>query len=77
MSSMLAGAAFAGSVSADDYTCVGTSQDDSADTENYNDYLQTIYGRENGIPGGCANDIAQTNDGVLWFGTYGGLPLYL
>lgn len=76
MSSMLAGAAFVGSVSADDHTCVGTSQDDSADTENYNDYLQTVYGRENGIPGGCANDIAQTNDGVLWFGTYGGLYRY-
>lgn len=43
---------------------------------NYNTYLQTIYGRENGIPGGCANDIVQTNDGVLWIGTYGGLYRY-
>ena len=26
--------------------------------------------------GGCANDIVQTNDGVLWIGTYGGLYRY-
>ena len=25
--------------------------------EDYSSYLQTVYGRENGIPGGCANDI--------------------
>lgn len=42
----------------------------------YNTYLQTVYGRENGIPGGCANDIVQTNDGVLWIATYGGLYRY-
>ncbi len=24
----------------------------------------------------CANDIVQTNDGVLWIGTYGGLYRY-
>ncbi len=71
---------FAGSlciqgVHADEHTEVaGGSEEKSA--ENYNKYLQTIYGRKNGIPGGLANDIAQTNDGVLWFGTYGGLYRY-
>lgn len=46
------------------------------ETPDYNSYIQTVYGRENGIPGGCANDIVQTNDGILWIGTYGGLYRY-
>lgn len=43
---------------------------------NYNTYIQTIYDGENGLPGGMANDIAQTKDGILWVGTYGGLYRY-
>lgn len=39
-------------------------------------YIQTIYNAENGLPGGAANAIAQTKDGVLWIGTYGGLYRY-
>ncbi len=39
----------------------------------YNTYIQTVYNGSNGLPGGMANDIAQTQDGVLWVGTYGGL----
>ena len=42
----------------------------------YNDYVQTIYSNNNGLPCGEANDIAQTNDGVLWIGTYAGLYRY-
>ena len=42
------------------------NQNNIEETPDYNTYLQTVYGRENGIPGGCANDIAQTNDGILW-----------
>ncbi len=42
----------------------------------YNDYVQTIYSSNNGLPCGEANDIAQTNDGVLWIGTYAGLYRY-
>lgn len=45
-------------------------------TDNYNAYVQTIYNGENGLPGGTANAIAQTNDGILWIGTYGGLYRY-
>lgn len=63
--------------------CVYASSDNSRNNQNnieetpdYNTYFQTIYGRENGIPSGCANDIAQTNDGILWIGTYGGLYRY-
>ena len=43
---------------------------------NYNDYVQTIYSSLNGLPCGEANDIAQTNDGILWVGTYAGLYRY-
>lgn len=50
-------------------------QSDNDKIQDYSSYLQTVYGRENGIPGGCANDIVQTNDGILWIGTYGGLSV--
>ena len=53
--------------------------DDSAPTlesTDYNDYVQSIYSSNNGLPCGEANDIAQTNDGVLWIGTYAGLYRY-
>ena len=42
----------------------------------YSNYVQTIYSSENGLPCGEANDIAQTNDGILWIGTYAGLYRY-
>ena len=42
----------------------------------YNDYVQSVYSNSNGLPCGEANDIAQTNDGVLWIGTYAGLYRY-
>lgn len=42
----------------------------------YTDYVQTVYSSNNGLPCGEANDIAQTNDGVLWIGTYAGLYRY-
>ncbi len=42
----------------------------------YNDFVQTIYSSHNGLPCGEANDIAQTNDGILWIGTYAGLYRY-
>ncbi len=42
----------------------------------YSDYVQTTYNSTNGLPCGEANDIAMTNDGVLWIGTYAGLYRY-
>ncbi len=46
------------------------------ETTDYNDYVQSTYSSNNGLPCGEANDIAQTNDGVLWIGTYAGLYRY-
>lgn len=46
------------------------------DSVDYDDYVQSIYSNNNGLPCGEANDIAQTNDGVLWIGTYAGLYRY-
>ncbi len=48
----------------------------SAEAVDYNDYVQSIYSSNNGLPCGEANDIVQTNDGVLWIGTYAGLYRY-
>ena len=47
-----------------------------SESVDYNDYVQSIYSSNNGLPCGEANDIAQTNDGVLWIGTYAGLYRY-
>lgn len=45
-------------------------------SSDYDNYIQTIYNNENGIPGSEVNDIAQTTDGTLWIGTYSGLYQY-
>ncbi|MBQ4379299.1 MAG: HD domain-containing protein [Treponema sp.] len=39
----------------------------------YNSFAHTVFNKENGLSGGKANDIASTNDGILWIGTYEGL----
>ena len=49
---------------------------DKSEAIDYNDYVQTIYSSTNGLPCGEANDIVQTNDGILWIGTYAGLYRY-
>ncbi len=36
-------------------------------------FIERQYNSENGLVGGCANDIAQTSDGSMWVATYGGL----
>ena len=48
----------------------------TSETVDYNDYVQSVYSSNNGLPCGEANDIVQTNDGVLWIGTYAGLYRY-
>ena len=49
---------------------------EEAEAVDYNNYVQTVYNSNNGLPCGEANDIAQTNDGILWIGTYAGLYRY-
>ena len=44
-----------------------------ASPKRFNAYIKTIYNNANGLPGGEANDIASTSDGILWIGTYAGL----
>lgn len=36
-------------------------------------YIKKVYNSDNGLTGGSVNDIAQTDDGTLWIGTFGGL----
>ena len=44
-----------------------------AEQKNFNSYIRTVYNNTNGLPGGEANDIASSSDGILWIGTYAGL----
>ena len=60
-----------------------TYAEDAAENEtavedliDYNDYVQTVFSSNNGLPCGEANDIEETNDGILWIGTYAGLYRY-
>lgn len=46
------------------------------DIPDYNTWIQVIYDSTNGFPMGTANTIEQTEDGILWIGTYGGLYRY-
>ena len=39
-------------------------------------YIQTVYSSDNGLSCGHANAVAQTQDGILWVGTYAGLYRY-
>ncbi len=55
---------------------VGASEQVPGEIIDYNDYVQTIYSSNNGLPCGEANDIAMTRDGILWIGTYAGLYRY-
>ncbi|MCR5093824.1 MAG: response regulator [Lachnospiraceae bacterium] len=36
-------------------------------------FIEKLYNSENGLVGGCLNDIAMTRDGSMWIATYGGL----
>ncbi len=45
-------------------------------TTDQSSYVQQVYSSDNGLPCGHANDVVQTNDGVLWVGTNSGLYRY-
>ena len=42
----------------------------------YLDYVQTVFSSNSGLPCGTANDVEETDDGILWIGTYAGLYRY-
>ncbi len=44
-----------------------------ASGKKFDSFIRTVYNNTNGLPGGEANDIASTADGILWIGTYAGL----
>lgn len=41
--------------------------------KNFQDYVVTHFGLEDGLPQSSINDIIQTRDGYIWFATFGGL----
>lgn len=60
------------------FLCPVRGEDTGADykyrlKDNYNDYIQVLYNNSNGLTGGKANAVAQTENGIIWIGTYGGL----
>ncbi len=56
---------------------LGLSANADADTsEDNSSYIRTVYNGDNGLPCGHANDVIQTNDGILWVGSYSGLYRY-
>lgn len=45
-------------------------------TDEFGDYVETVYNEQNGLPTGEANVVIQTSDGYIWIGSYGGLIRY-
>lgn len=45
-------------------------------TDEFGDYVATVYNEQNGLPTGEANVVIQTSDGYIWIGSYGGLIRY-
>ena len=48
----------------------------SEEEDDLGGYVRTVYTSDNGLPCGEANDVAMTNDGILWIATYAGLYRY-
>ncbi|MCR4896229.1 MAG: response regulator [Lachnospiraceae bacterium] len=44
-----------------------------AEAESSISFVEKLYNSDNGLTGGCVNDIAMTRDGTMWIATYGGL----
>lgn len=64
----------AGSIDAE--AAIETMAESTDSSPDYGSYVQTIYDASNGLPCGEANDIAETNEGIIWIGTYAGLYRY-
>jgi signal transduction histidine kinase/ligand-binding sensor domain-containing protein len=55
---------------------VGMSARGQTPIESNDDYLQTVWTTENGLPQNSITSILQTPDGYLWLGTFGGLARF-
>ena len=55
---------------------VGMSARGQTPLESNDDYLQTVWTTENGLPQNSITSILQTPDGYLWLGTFGGLARF-
>ena len=62
-----------GNTATENISATSLSADIYPFAKNYNSYASTIYNKTNGLSGGKTNDIASTNDGIIWIGTYEGL----
>ncbi len=61
-------------VSADDFLCLPVNGQTPGTRSDQ--YLQTIWTTENGLPQNSVNAIVQTRDGYLWLATFGGLARF-
>ena len=55
------------------YIFTGMAGVSGAKADNVISFVEKLYNSENGLTGGCLNDMAMTADGSMWIGTYGGL----
>ncbi|MBR4345211.1 MAG: response regulator [Lachnospiraceae bacterium] len=51
----------------------GVKEYTSAFADNSISFIEKLYNSDNGLTGGCVNDVAMTKDGSMWIATYGGL----
>lgn len=49
---------------------------DSADFDNFDNFVEKIYNNTNGLVSSQANVICETEDGYIWIGSYAGLTRY-
>lgn len=49
---------------------------DAEEASSDDNFVSTIYDSRSGMPASAANDIAETDDGYIWIGSYAGLTRY-
>ena len=49
---------------------------DAEEVSSDDNFVNTIYDSRSGMPASAANDIAETDDGYIWIGSYAGLTRY-
>ena len=49
---------------------------DAEEASSDDNFVSMIYDSRSGMPASAANDIAETDDGYIWIGSYAGLTRY-